>query len=282
MRGGVSERSSILLLGRNTVVIGAFLITIASFGIGYFFGFRGSGSSDQDKQVVQSPKTPEGLPLDENRIIDLPLKDVAKKPTSAQSPPAKLSEPVKEASAQNAPEQAAEQGTEKATEKTTEKTKPKSQSQVESEPPAGQKTSKGPNSKLHKSETSIVSTAANQAAADASVQSDQPASAGQSGSASAKTGRHAGAKAKKKAKTIVSPVKPYSVQMGAFPNKEGAEQLFQSLKANGYKPYIVNASGSNTYFKVRIGNFKNKKAAEKSAAELLKKTGLQNFVTAAP
>jgi cell division septation protein DedD len=117
---------------------------------------------------------------------------------------------------------------------------------------------------------------------DASVQSDQPASAGQSGSASAKTGRHAGAKAKKKAKSTDSSVKPFSVQMGAFPNKEGAEQLFQKLKASGYKPYIVNANGSNTYFKVRIGSFKNKKVAEKSAAELLKKTGLQNFVTAAP
>ncbi|MGD0283248.1 MAG: SPOR domain-containing protein [Dissulfurispiraceae bacterium] len=278
----MSERSSILLLGRNTVVIGAFLITIASFGIGYFFGFRGSGSSDQEKQVVQSTKTPEGMPLDENRIIDLPLKDVAKKPTSAQSPPAKLSEPVKEASAQNAPEQVAEQVTEKATDKAAEKTKPKSQSQVEAEPPATQNTSKGPNSKLHNSETSTAPSPANQVTADASVQSDQPASAGQSGSASAKTGRHAGAKAKKKAKSTDSSVKPFSVQMGAFPNKEGAEQLFQKLKASGYKPYIVNANGSNTYFKVRIGSFKNKKVAEKSAAELLKKTGLQNFVTAAP
>jgi cell division protein FtsN len=277
----VSERSSILLLGRNTVVIGALLITIASFGIGYFFGFKGSGSPEQEKQVAQSAKAGEVSPLEENRIIDLPVKDAAGKAPSAQASTAKQSEPVGEASGQNATEQAADQATEKA--------KPKLK--VEAEPPGTKKTSaeitdkrdkadKISSPKLQKNETRITAAPANQATADASVQSAQADQTAKAVSAAPKNGRHAGEKAKKKSKNSGSSGKMYTVQIGAFPNKEGAEQLYKNLKASGYRPYIVNANESNDYFKVRIGTFKNKKAAEKSAAELLKKTGLQNFVTA--
>lgn len=267
MRGGISERSSILLIGRNTVVIGAILITVASFGIGYFFGFRGSGVSEHEKPVVQTAKTAETLPLEEKQVIDLPVKDLAGKAVSSQAAPAKEAEPDAE-SADDKQAQPADGGE-----------KPKAVS--EAEPSGNLKTVSDQNKKTKKNENKTVAPAANQVQADASVQPARPAEADKAESVAPKTGKHAAGKAKKKTKGNVAGGKLYAVQIGAFPNKEGAEQLFENLKASGYSPYIINASEDNAYFKVRVGTFKSKKDAEKNAAELLKKTGLQNFVTAA-
>ena len=259
MRGGAAERSSILLLSRNSVLIGALLITAASFGIGYFFGFRGSGPSEQEKQPVESAKTSDVFRPEEKRVIELPVKDVAGNPDATQPASA------------NQPEQAAETSLHKPTAPPSTQTKgeiPKNQDTTEKSKKPGPQ----------KNEVSVSAVAANQVQDNASVKSAQPA---QAGSAASKSGRHTGGKAKKKAKNAVPSGKLYTVQVGAFPSKEGADQLYQTLKAKNYNPYIVNANGTNDYFKVRVGSFKNKKAAEKSAAALSKKMGLQNFVTAA-
>ncbi len=265
MRGGATERSSIMLLSRNTVIIGALLITVASFGIGYFFGFRGVGLTGQDKQTVESTKTGEVLPSEDKRVIELPVKDVAGQPTGVQSSPTNQPEQATEASAQKSAGAPATQAKGDI---------PKKQDTIE----------KNKKPEPQKNEVRTAAVAANQVQDNTSVKSAQPvqpAAAGQPAQAGAsKTGRHTGEKAKKKAKKSVPSGRLYTVQVGAFPNKEGADQLYQSLKAKHLNPYIVSASGSNDYFKVRIGTFKNKKAAEKSSAELLKKTGLQNFVTA--
>lgn len=267
MRGGVSDRSSILLLGRNTVVIGAVLITIASFGMGYFFGFRGNSTSEQEKPGVQSAKTPETVPLEEKRVIDLPVKDITGKAAPSVAAPAKETEPDAGAEAEKQPE-AAES--------------PKTKAKSEAAPPVTQKAAADQNQKTRKVESKTAPAAANQPQADASAQSGQSAQADKAEAAPSKNDKHAAGKAKKKVKAASVPKgKLYAVQIGAFPNKEGAEQLFQTLKSNGYSPYIINASEDNAYYKVRIGAFKNKKDAEKNAAEILKKTGLQNFITAA-
>ena len=256
----MTERSSILLLSRNTVLIGALLITIASFGIGYFFGFRVSGPSDQEKQPVESAKTGDVLPPEEKRVIELPVKDAAGKPAAAQSAPA------------NQPDQsAAEASAQKPTEAPA--------TQAKTEIPKSQNTAeKSKKPEPQKNEVRTAAVAATQVQDNGAVQSVQPAQAGR---ADSKGGRHTGAKAKKKARNSGTSGKLYTVQVGAFPSKEGADQLYQNLKAKNYNPYIVNANGSNDYFKVRVGSFKDKKAAEKSAAALSKKTGLQNFITAA-
>lgn len=262
MRGGATERSSILLLSRNTVVIGALLITVASFGIGYFFGFRGVGLTGQDKQPVESAKTGEILPSEDKRVIELPVKDVAGQPAGAQSAPS------------NQPEQAAEASAQKPAEASATRAKGETQKKQET----NEKTKKP---EPQKNEVRTAAVAANQVVDNGSVKSAPPAPAVQPAQAGAsKAGRQTGEKAKKKAKKSAPSGRLYTVQVGAFPSKEGADQLYQNLKAKHLNPYIVGANGSNDYFKVRIGTFKNKKAAEKSSAELLKKTGLQNFVTA--
>ncbi len=254
MRGGAAERSSILLLSRNTVIIGAFVITVASFGIGYFFGFRGVGLTGQDKQPAESAKTADVLPSEDRRVIELPAKDAAVRPVGDQPAPANESEQSAEASAQKPAEAPAAQA----------------KDEIPKRQVIAGKTKKN---EAQKNEVRTAAVAANQ------VQ-DNPASAGQPALAGAsKTGRHTGEKAKKRTKKSVPTRKLYTVQAGAFPSKQGAEQLAKNLKTKGYHPYVLNANGSNDYFKVRIGTFKNKKAAEKSSAELLKKTGLQNFVT---
>ncbi len=262
MRGGAAERSSILLLSRNTVLIGALLITVASFGIGYFLGFRGGGSPAQEKQPAESAKTSDVFPPEEKRVIDLPVKDVAGKPATAKTAAANQPEQAAEASARTPDEAPA--------------------AQAKDEIPKGQDTAeKTRKPGLQKNEVRTAAVAANPVQDNASVKSSPPAQAGQAASTAPKSGRHTGAKAKKKAKNSVPSGKLYTVQVGAFPSRDGADQLYQKLKAKSYNPYIVDAGGSNDYFKVRVGSFKDKKAAEKSAAELSKKTGLQNFVTAA-
>jgi len=266
MRGGVSDRSSILLLGRNTVVIGAVLITIASFGIGYFFGFRGSSPSEQEKPVVQAAKTAETVPLEEKQVVDLPVKDNTGNAVSSQIAPA------------NRPEPEGESVPEKQLQPTAEGSKPKVK--IETEPSGKPKTPVDQYPKIGKNDIKAAASAANQEQADVSVQSVQSGQSEKTTVIAPKSRRHAGAKAKTRAKSSVPSGKLYAVQIGAFPNKEGAEQLFQNLKASGYSPYIINGGENNAYYKVRIGTFKKKKDAEKSAAELLKKTGLQNFITA--
>ncbi|MBF0506931.1 MAG: SPOR domain-containing protein [Nitrospirae bacterium] len=251
MMGRISERSSILLLGRNSVVIGALLITVASFGIGYFLGYRGGGPSGQDKPIAESPGTREVLPIEDKRIIELPVAKEVLGKKAAEAPSQKPQEPAA--------------------------AKPKADAGGTSSP----KSSPEPN----KSGANVAA-AANKTQDDAAEPPVQAAGAAQAApeakavSAPSKGPAHQHGKAIKKAKNRVASEKLYTVQMGAFPSKEGAEQLSQNLKANGYAPYIVGASGNNVYYKVRVGTFKNKQAAEKSAAALLKKTGLHNFVTA--
>jgi len=270
MIGRGSERSSILLLGRNSVVIGALLITIASFGIGYFFGYRGGGSSVQEKQATESSRPGEVVPLEERRIIEVPAaKDAAVKPAVVPPVPGKPSEPAAEASAQKSQEAAAP----KAKGETSGNKSDKSSNEPKK---GGAEVAAAGVNKVQQDDTSAQSAQAVKTAKAAPA--DQPA---QAGNVHSKSSKHVREKAAKKAKNRASSGKLYTVQLGAFPNKEGAEQLYQRLKANGYAPYIVNGTGTDSYYKVRLGTFKNKEAAEKSAAALLKKTGSQNFVTVA-
>src|SRR5208337_4110750 len=150
MRGGATERSSILLLSRNTVLIGALLITVASFGLGYFFGFRGSGPTEQDKQPVESAKTSDVFPPEEKRVIELPVKDVAGKPAAAQ------------------PDQAAEASAQKPPESPAARAKVEIQKSQDT-------TEKSKKPEPQKTEVRTAAVAANQVQDNASVKSAQPA-----------------------------------------------------------------------------------------------------------
>jgi DedD protein len=61
----------------------------------------------------------------------------------------------------------------------------------------------------------------------------------------------------------------YIVQLRAVPSQGEAEALVRKLSASGYRPYLVssNAAGKGLTYRVRIGEFPSKRAAETAKAE---------------
>ncbi|MFQ3573104.1 MAG: SPOR domain-containing protein, partial [Thermodesulfovibrionales bacterium] len=74
-------------------------------------------------------------------------------------------------------------------------------------------------------------------------------------------------------------VKNYTIQLGAFPSRSGAEELKTQLKGKGINAYIVNKDKDSIYFKVRVGSYSNKKEAERALISIEKQTGLKGFIT---
>ena len=67
----------------------------------------------------------------------------------------------------------------------------------------------------------------------------------------------------------------YRVQVGAFKNKEYADNMYNKLKADGYNTYMVMADG---FYKVQTGAFKNRQYAN-NLANKLKKAGYDVYIT---
>jgi len=67
----------------------------------------------------------------------------------------------------------------------------------------------------------------------------------------------------------------YRVQVGAFKNKEYADNMYNKLKADGYDTYMVMADG---FYKVQTGAFKNRQNAD-NLANKLKKAGYDVYIT---
>lgn len=72
----------------------------------------------------------------------------------------------------------------------------------------------------------------------------------------------------------------FTLQAGSFPAKEDALRLFEKLKARGLKPAIVPAmSGDQTWYRVRVGRFADRAAAEDGARDLQATTGAAGVIT---
>lgn len=67
----------------------------------------------------------------------------------------------------------------------------------------------------------------------------------------------------------------YRVQVGAFKNRQNADNLANKLKTDGYDTYVVVADG---FYKVQTGAFKNRQNAD-NLANKLKKAGYDVYVT---
>jgi len=74
----------------------------------------------------------------------------------------------------------------------------------------------------------------------------------------------------------------YTVQVGAYPEKAMAEEEVRNMKRRGYAAFLVatNIPDKGIWYRVRIGSFANKDAAEKLANDLKAKEGTASFVTA--
>lgn len=256
MRVRGPERSSIILLGRSTVIIGAVVITLLSFGLGYFWGYKGSNVSDAEKETTSSAESKLNIPPEDKRVLEPASRDSSiapsikppefpqeVKPQRPAEPEKELSKEQKSVDAQMDKNRIDKKNIEVAEEKTEQADSKQSFDKISSEP-------KGAEEKRSKTPARTVKKKA--------LKPSSKAASGES---------------------AVSSKKVYTIQFGAFPNKEGAEQLQKTLKAKGIKAYIVGRREGDPYFRVRVGAYRNKKDAEKNAVIMQKKTGMQNFVT---
>ena len=77
-----------------------------------------------------------------------------------------------------------------------------------------------------------------------------------------------------------SSLSDFYVQVGAFLEKKRAESLAQQLKEQGYSAIITSPlTGENRkMYKVRIGSYRSRNEAQKSAKELSSKLGINVMV----
>lgn len=74
----------------------------------------------------------------------------------------------------------------------------------------------------------------------------------------------------------------YTIQVGSYEDKAMAEDEVRNMKQRGYAAFIVASDipDKGTWYRVRVGSFSNKSAAEKLAKELQAKDGISSFITA--
>lgn len=266
MRGRATEKSSILLLSRNTVVIGAMVITALSFVLGYFLGYKGGGISEGEEPAAELVREGEAARLEEKEVMESPAAqepagDQQASSQRGQVPPAPLIGPgeiVPEVAPPRLADAAASEAVREQAQRKKEAEKLQGAPEVQ-----GAESAEGQGAGEEK---------------EGGTQKAHPLKNAAEGPNTGKQGREkTTGKTSPTAGTATG--KMYTVQVGAFPGREGAEQLLQNLLARGYKPYIVDAGQGAPYFRVRIGAYKDRKEAERNAVAFSKKTGLPNFVT---
>jgi cell division septation protein DedD len=73
----------------------------------------------------------------------------------------------------------------------------------------------------------------------------------------------------------------YSIQVGSYEDKAMAEDEVRNMKQRGYAAFIVASDipDKGTWYRVRVGSFSNKAAAEKLSKELQAKEGISSFIS---
>ncbi len=81
--------------------------------------------------------------------------------------------------------------------------------------------------------------------------------------------------------TTAEKAKLYTVQIGAFNSASDANHLKTTFEKKGYKPFVsqVKDPKGRKMYKVKTGEFSDKKAAEVLALKLKKTEGLHSYVT---
>jgi DedD protein len=73
----------------------------------------------------------------------------------------------------------------------------------------------------------------------------------------------------------------YTLQLASYQEKEPAEEDIKKMKQRGYAAFIVASElpGKGTWYRVRLGSFLNKTAAEKLQKDIQAKEGISSFIT---
>ncbi|VAX32302.1 hypothetical protein MNBD_NITROSPIRAE01-202 [hydrothermal vent metagenome] len=69
----------------------------------------------------------------------------------------------------------------------------------------------------------------------------------------------------------------FTIQLGAFKGRSGADKLDDQLRNNGYDSFVLVMP--NDVYRVRVGSFKSRKAAKQMAARIKRMENLDSFVT---
>jgi cell division septation protein DedD len=89
--------------------------------------------------------------------------------------------------------------------------------------------------------------------------------------------------AKKEPTSTHSPIPKlrYTIQIAAYQEKDMAEDDVKKMKTRGYAAFIVSSTMPDkvTWYRVRLGSFANKAAAEKLLKQLQAKEGISPFIT---
>jgi len=110
--------------------------------------------------------------------------------------------------------------------------------------------------------------------------SAKPTDAGAIATRSAAPSAPSAAPAASKPSDGAVPNGPFTLQLGASPNREDAERMVSRLREKGYAPYIVTAEvpGKGTYYRVRMGSFATREAAGRYLEDFRRETKTEAFV----
>ncbi len=270
-------KNSILLLNRSSVIAGALLLAILSIGLGYFIGFKtGQSGAPETEHIVEKPvKIPE-----EKRVLELPPPKGPEEnvPTHQQETTQGFIPPESPKAAEQAPEIA--------------QSSPQSKGSVDKKPPnywwldkkspvEVQKTGKGdPERDFNKQVGQNRDNPAQKQTEPQRPLPKDPQMIEKDGqTASSKPDRLPPPQEKRPSQKQTVKQKQYAIQFGAFPSRQGAEELKAILKSKGVNAYIVDKGKDDIYYRVRTGPYQNKKDADRQALQLEKQTGLKGFVT---
>ena len=81
----------------------------------------------------------------------------------------------------------------------------------------------------------------------------------------------------KKAAKVKKTAEVFTIQVGAFKGREGADKLDDQLRHSGYDSFVLVMP--NDVYRVRVGSFKSRSAAEQVAARIKKTDHLDSFIT---
>jgi cell division septation protein DedD len=274
-------KNSILLLNRSSVIAGALLLSILSIGLGYFIGFKtGQTGAPETEHGVEKPlKIPE-----EKRVLELPPPKNPQEngPTSQQG----TTEQGHQIPPQESPkvvEQAPESGHTPPQSKGSEDKRLPNYWWVDKKSPVElQKTGKGEPERDFGRQIGR-DTAERQPESQRPLPQQLPKGEVQGGreveTALNKPEKLPTPQDKKSPQKQTVKQKQYAIQFGAFPSRQGAEDLKAFLRSKGVNAYIVDKGRDDIYYRVRTGSYPSKKEADRQALQLEKQTGLKGFVT---
>jgi len=79
-------------------------------------------------------------------------------------------------------------------------------------------------------------------------------------------------------KTAGPPAGTFSIQVGAFKDKDSAESMVSRLKGKGYTAFVVSPAGGDGLFNVRVGRFEARADAERIQGKLRDEEKFKPFI----